>query len=79
MGKKGKKKKREKQIYTPIIDLAEDLLVLLVKVPFKLLRNTKKVLVEVSKRGENVDLKGKLAGLRRWLNQFPLVRSPCEG
>lgn len=45
------------------------------KVPFKLLRDTKKGLLELSRRSENVDLKGKLAELRRWLEQFPLVKS----
>lgn len=42
-----KEEKKEKIEDTPFIDLAEDLTVTLVKVPFKLLRATKKVLVKV--------------------------------
>jgi hypothetical protein len=41
--------KEKKSTETPIIDLAEDLTLLMLKVPFKLLRATKKVLVEVSR------------------------------
>ena len=38
--------KEKKSTETPIINLAEDLTVSMVKLPFKLLRATKKVLVE---------------------------------